>query len=384
MQAPAVRSLRGLMRPLRDPANIAALAVGTALQLLFAAAFTQGNIDRLYGIPGAISILVVVAVAIRGGAVVGALLGAIGAAAQALVAASQLEEPLLLHGAPLVLSWLVVGLVVGLAADRYRARLADTTARQLQAQENVVALQRRLIASLAPQAPRVRDPRLRVLMRYQPGERDIDLGGDFLDVLETPDGALSLLVGDVSGHGPAEAALGAQLRAAWRALVADGAGPGAALASLERLIALDGADGRFATAVTATVSPDRRTVTVASAGHPPPLLIDADGRPRRLAPAEIGPALGVGVGDAQWQEGATDAPEEFALLLYTDGVFEGRGDGAGSARMGERGLLELLDGVRPRGLDEARVDDLIAAIRTRNGGPLADDVALIVVAVGAG
>src|SRR5918998_6790997 len=115
MQAPNVRSLHGLTRPLRDPANIAALAVGTALQLLFAAVFTQGNIDRLYGIPGAISILVVVAVAIRGGALVGALLGVIGASAQALVAASQLDEPLLLNGAPLVASWLVVGLVVGVA-----------------------------------------------------------------------------------------------------------------------------------------------------------------------------------------------------------------------------------------------------------------------------
>jgi DNA-binding NarL/FixJ family response regulator len=88
---------------------------------------------------------------------------------------------------------------------------------ELQAAENA-----RLERGLVPH-PIVRDPSIWIASSYLPGRRRALLGGDFHDAVETPDGCLHLLVGDVSGHGPDEAALGAGLRIAWRALTLSGA-----------------------------------------------------------------------------------------------------------------------------------------------------------------
>jgi serine phosphatase RsbU (regulator of sigma subunit) len=70
--------------------------------------------------------------------------------------------------------------------------------------------------------PIVEDPSILIASSYLPGRRRSLLGGDFYDAVETPDGSLHLLVGDVAGHGPDEAALGAGLRIAWRALTLSG------------------------------------------------------------------------------------------------------------------------------------------------------------------
>ena len=87
---------------------------------------------------------------------------------------------------------------------------------QVSAQENA-----RLERGLLP-SPVLQDPRLRVSARYQAGGNRRLLGGDFYDVVQTPDGWVHALIGDVCGHGPAEAALGVCLRVAWRALVLAG------------------------------------------------------------------------------------------------------------------------------------------------------------------
>ncbi len=93
----------------------------------------------------------------------------------------------------------------------------------------------RLTRGLLPQ-PQLLSPDLSVQQEYRPGERRLVLGGDFYDVIESVDGRLHLLVGDVSGHGPDEAALGVHLRVAWRTLVLAGVPPEAVLPILEDIL----------------------------------------------------------------------------------------------------------------------------------------------------
>ena len=87
---------------------------------------------------------------------------------------------------------------------------------ELQAEENA-----RLERGLLP-TPLLRTGELEVVARYRPGRAQALLGGDFYDVVETADGTVHAVIGDVCGHGAAEAALGVCLRVAWRSLVLAG------------------------------------------------------------------------------------------------------------------------------------------------------------------
>jgi serine phosphatase RsbU (regulator of sigma subunit) len=127
-----------------------------------------------------------------------------------------------------------------------------------------------------------------------------------------------------------------------------------------------------------SLDPGGLTAGVRLAGHPPPLLL-AGGPAEVLEPGRPGPPLGV-VDDATWPAAALALPAAWALLLYTDGVTDGRiGDGA--ARLGEAGLAEVVSAAQA-GAEEP--GDLVRLIVERaedlNGGPLADDVALVLMA----
>ena len=112
-------------------------------------------------------------------------------------------------------------------ADRSQRELIEA---RLHARENA-----RLERGLLPQAL-VRDPRVAVSTTYRPGRRRSLLGGDFYDAVELGDGTLHVLIGDVSGHGPDEAALGVCLRVAWRTLMLAQAPPDEALALLQEVL----------------------------------------------------------------------------------------------------------------------------------------------------
>ena len=183
---------------------------------------------------------------------------------------------------------------------------------------------------------------------YRPGEGGMLIGGDFHDAVELDDGRIAVVVGDVVGHGPDAAALGAALRAGWRALTVAGTDPAAAMAALDRAVRSErNQPDAFSSAVCAMVSADRRTVSICLAGHPPPILVSG-GRIEKLKGAR-GPLLGV-LDDAQWP--VTDFPmdEHWALLLYTDGLVEG---GAGRRHLVAEGAVELrswiADLVNPNG-----------------------------------
>ena len=262
------------------------------------------------------------------------------------------------------------------AAERRRAELTQQqlSIAQLEARENA-RLERGLLPALL-----VTDPRLRLATHYRPGRRRALLGGDFFDAVQAADGTVQALIGDVSGHGPDEAALGVCMRIAWRTLVLAGVPPERLLDALQDVLVVERhAPHVFTTLCTVTLAPDRARATIRLAGHPPPLLL-ADGAVAPLDPAPPGPPLGV-LEDAVWPSFEIELPDAWCLLLYTDGVTDGR-IGAGSARLGEDGLAEVVAAAEA-GTDP-EPDELVRLVVERaedlNGGPLSDDVALVLIA----
>ncbi len=101
-------------------------------------------------------------------------------------------------------------------------------------------------------------------------------GGDFYDAFELADGRLAMVLGDVAGHDVRAAAVMGQVRAALRALALTDPAPPSVLAGLDRLVGSLGAESRneeiFVTVVYGVLDPADGTITLASAGHPPPVL----------------------------------------------------------------------------------------------------------------
>jgi serine phosphatase RsbU (regulator of sigma subunit) len=257
-------------------------------------------------------------------------------------------------------------------------RRNDERERQLLASELRRQENQRLLRGLLP-SPQLRDATLSWASRYAPAGAGTLLGGDFVDAMELDDGSVRLVIGDVCGHGPEEAALGASLRIAWRALVLADRAPEEILRTLEELLVVERHDATLFTSVAdVTISPSRAEATVLLAGHPAPIVV-AGGRAATLDVAG-GPLLGVGlpVGTPR----TVALPPHWALLLYTDGVFEGH-TGLGAERLGIEGLLDVLD-IRATGQPDAGwlLDATLADVELLHGGPLADDVALFLLAHG--
>lgn len=248
---------------------------------------------------------------------------------------------------------------------------------RLEARENA-RLERGLLPSLL-----VRDERVALTTGYRPGRRRALLGGDFYDAVELADGRLHVMIGDVSGHGPDEAALGACLRIAWRALTLAQRPPEEKLARLQDMLRHERhAPDMFATLCSFVVAPDRASVTIYLAGHPPPVIADVGGV--RLVDVEhVSPPLGFADPDG-WVGNRVALDGDWAALLYTDGLIEGR-VGRGSERLGPERLVELLArrGVAdvPGGRDASPLlDDLVAEVEGLHGGELTDDLAMVLVA----
>jgi serine phosphatase RsbU (regulator of sigma subunit) len=252
-----------------------------------------------------------------------------------------------------------------------RLRIAE-----IHAHENA-RLERGLMAR-----PIVADPSVWMASSYRPGRRRSLLGGDFLDVVQTDDGLLHGLIGDVCGHGPDEAALGASLRIAWRALTLAGAGAEVVLRTLQRVIEHERQiPGTFATLCTIEVDLLRGALCIRRAGHPLPVLIDGTSV-ASLPPGEGGPPIGL-TGSAAWGPSWVALPAGWSILLYTDGLVEGRVDDC-SDRLGEVGLLGLIAAYvaeHPgwRSDPEALLRGLITSATQLNGEELSDDVALLLV-----
>lgn len=258
-------------------------------------------------------------------------------------------------------------------------RRADESLRQLYESERLAAENARLERGLLPR-PIVRDRRLAVVNRYRPGRRRSLLGGDFYDVLETDDGTLHVLIGDVAGHGPDEAALGVCLRIAWRSLILAGIPENDILPTMDDVLVRErSSEEDFATVCMISIEPQRKMARLHLAGHPAPLVVDS--RPAQLPDDLVGPALGI-VPGVLWGSLEVPLPElGWQLLLFTDGIIEGLVAG-GPERLGVDGLTAILPELLDAHDDAGKMTDaLIDTVEAIHGGDLPDDVALVLISM---
>jgi serine phosphatase RsbU (regulator of sigma subunit)/anti-sigma regulatory factor (Ser/Thr protein kinase) len=255
-----------------------------------------------------------------------------------------------------------------LALEQARVRTAQAEAARLHAQ---------LEANLLPSVEFGRGGPT-VVTRYRPGEHRMLLGGDFFDALSLPDGTSAFLVGDVSGHGPPAAALGATLRVAWRTLVLQGIVDGTLLRGLEAVLERERSSPEtFATVACALVPPGGGRLRVMLAGHPPPLVVPAAFPSWTLL--QPGPPLGASAG-LRWKEATRPLPHGSCLLFYTDGLVEGRADPGSAERFGLARLSAWLARPEHRELrGPILLDRLLNDVRQAHGDELDDDVALMLV-----
>ena len=250
-------------------------------------------------------------------------------------------------------------------------RRADENARRLHDAELQQAESARLERGLLPQ-PLMSTDAAAVHAFYRSGRGSGLLGGDFFDVVQTGPHTLQAIVGDVCGHGPDEAALGAELRVAWRALILAGVPADRVLPALEQVLVSERrAREVFTTMAMTTVDLAANRATVRLAGHPPPVLVAGGDAVPIAAPAGI--VLGVRPRPAPVFE--TALPDGgWSLLLYTDGLIEGHTPDGG--RLGQAGLAGLLRASADVPVD-AVPEWLVNRAERANGGPLADDVAML-------
>jgi PAS domain S-box-containing protein len=205
-------------------------------------------------------------------------------------------------------------------------------------------------------------------VRYHPASRPLQVGGDWYDVVDLDDGRVGLIVGDCVGHGLAAATVMGQLRSACRALLLEQPSPSAALAGLDRFAArLPGA--RCTSAFCAVLTVDTGELVYSSAGHPPPIMVHADGTTMML---EGGRGLPLAL-RPEWSrpEMRVTMPARATLLLYTDGLVERRGS---SMDDGMARAADLVQESRSQALD-AVADHLMS--RLEPGGGYSDDVAVL-------
>ena len=170
-----------------------------------------------------------------------------------------------------------------------------------------------------------------------------------------------IVVGDVSGRGLGAGTVMASLRYSIRAFASQGDPPTTLLTRLTRLLDVD-RDHHFATVLCAIVDIEGHTITVANAGHPSPMLIDADGV--RLLSTAVGVPIGV-ARDATYDSVTEPIPAGATLLAYTDGLFERRGESAddglgrlmGSASAHDGSLEALLTQIVNAQVSDASDDD---------------------------
>jgi GAF domain-containing protein len=242
-----------------------------------------------------------------------------------------------------------------------RAALAIGHAQLRERERNLAeTLQRSLLPRVLPSAAGVL-----MSARYLPRGADGPVGGDFYDAVALPGERVGLAIGDVAGKGLSAAAAMGQVRAALHAYALEDEDPGSVLARLDRFVS---AMDITATAMFITIDADGE-LAIASAGHPPAVLVDAGGA--RLVTGALGPPLGSGVSTGPAER--NHLPAGARMLLYTDGLVERRDE-----RL-DRSLEALRQVVAsaPPGLD-ALCDRVLEALAPADA-EWPDDVALLAV-----
>jgi anti-sigma regulatory factor (Ser/Thr protein kinase) len=198
-----------------------------------------------------------------------------------------------------------------------RASIAVENARLVARQRTVSeTLQQSLLPERLPEIPG-----LTTAARYVPGGPDVDIGGDWYDVMQLPGAGIGLALGDVVGRGERAAALMGQLRNAVRAYAFEGQSPAEVMDNVNGLL-LDAGSEHMATMVFGVLDIETGDFRYVNAGHPPPLVITPEGEARYLDNAN-GPPVG-SLPTARYGEATARLIPGATLLLYTDGLVEDR------------------------------------------------------------
>jgi len=218
-------------------------------------------------------------------------------------------------------------------------------------------------------------PGVEAAARFRPTGEGNEVGGDFYDMFETGNRGWAVVMGDVCGKGPDAAAVTALARYTLRAAAMRERLPSRSLSVLNEALLRQRNDRRFCTVAYAYIERlDRGArVGIACGGHPLPLLLRADGSVEAVgAPGTL---LGV-VRDPDLEDRAVTLEPGDALVFYTDGVIESRGD----SHIDERRLAELIGTCAGAGADAiaAKVEE--AAVLSQGGRPR-DDIAVLVLRV---
>ena len=252
-----------------------------------------------------------------------------------------------------------------------RAALALDNARLAAAQQQVAErLQRSLLS------PPVQPDRLELSVRYRPATQGVSIGGDWYDAFLQPDGDTVLVIGDVMGHDIEAAAAMGQVKTLVRGIAFDRLEePAGVLRRVDHALVGLGVPA-LATALVCRVEQDAEELALglrrlrwSTAGHPDPMVLYADGSVEDLT-APVGPPLGIG-----WlgprSDGVAMLPEDSTLLLFTDGLFERRGEPLDEGRERVRQVLSRSAGLPLEELCD-RLLDLV-------GQGAEDDVAVLAV-----
>ena len=200
----------------------------------------------------------------------------------------------------------------------------------------------------------------------------VEIGGDLYDFMVLEDGALAVVLGDVTGHGVDAAADMAMVKFTFRSLARRYPEPGAFLAAVNEVVLEEVELGKFVTMVYMKVDPARTELACACAGHPRPRMLRADGSVESLPVGGL--ALGI-VGNQTYQEVRIPYAPGDAFVLYTDGVIEARRE---RELYGTPRLDDFLRRHSQLGAREL-ADAVLADCREFAGGLLLDDCAVVVV-----
>ncbi len=230
-----------------------------------------------------------------------------------------LRLPWLLLAAGILLAFGAGALTERLVRQRERARVLAVENATLYAEQRTVAqtLQHSLLPETLPDIPG-----LAMAAQYIAGAADVDIGGDWYDVVQLDPDHVLFVVGDVSGRGLTAGTIMASLRYAIRAYAAQGDSPATILGKLAELIDV-GASGHFATVLCGLIDVPRHEVTLANAAHPEPLLVDAD--QARFVSTNVGVPIGVEP-TSPYIPITLTVPPTATLLAFTDGLVERRGE----------------------------------------------------------
>jgi PAS domain S-box-containing protein len=221
------------------------------------------------------------------------------------------------------------------------------------------------------------DARVEVNAVYRPATADLEVGGDWYDVLTVTDECMALIAGDVVGHGISAASVMGQLRSALRGLVLAGLPPAAALEALDKFAAVV-PDAQFSSCLVAFLDARHESLTVSVAGHMPPLIIDPGGQASFCEGAQDPP---LGFARAARKTTHLEFPVGSTIILYTDGLIERRGEpldagmerlAAAAAEQSSRGIAGLSGRLVSELVSESFHDDDVAVVCARllSQGPI--------------